>query len=117
MGEAKITKAYNLPCDYVIHTVAPRWHGGSRGEADTLRDCYINSLKVAIDNGIRRIAFPSISTGAFGYPVEEVASVAVNAVNEVLIENSDKFDDVYWILFDNYTCSVYEKAIKDIQNS
>ena len=117
MGEAKITKAYNLPCDYVIHTVGPRWHGGSRGEADTLRDCYINSLKVAIDNGIRTIAFPSISTGAFGYPVEEAASVAVNAVNEFLFENSDKFDDVYWILFDNYTCSVYEKAIKDIQNS
>lgn len=117
MGEAKVTKAYNLPCDYVIHTVGPRWHGGSRGEADTLRDCYINSLKVAIDNGIRTIAFPSISTGAFGYPVEEAASVAVNAVNEFLIENSDKFDDVYWILFDNYTCSVYDKAIRDIQDS
>ena len=117
MGEAKITKAYNLPCDYVIHTVGPRWHGGSRGEADTLRACYINSLKVAIDNDIRTIAFPSISTGAFGYPVEEAASVAVNAVNEFLIENSDMFDDVYWILFDNYTCSVYDKTIRDIQDS
>ena len=116
-GDAKITGGYNLLSKYVIHTVGPRWHGGSRGEAATLRDCYINSLKVAIDNGIRTIAFPSISTGAFGYPVEEAASVAVNAVNEFLIENTDKFDDVYWILFDNYTCSVYEKAIKDIMNS
>ena len=114
MGEAKITKAYNLPCDYVIHTVGPRWHGGVRGEADILRECYINSLKVAIDNGIRTIAFPSISTGAFGYPVEEAANIAVNTVNEFLIENSDKLDEIYWILFDNHTYSVYEKAITEL---
>ena len=115
MGEAKITKAYNLPCDYVIHTVGPRWHGGVRGEANILKECYVNSLKVAIYNGIKTIAFPSISTGAFGYPVEEAASVAVNTVNAFLMENSDKLDEIYWILFDNHTCSVYEKAISELR--
>lgn len=115
MGEAKITKAYKLPCDYIIHTVGPRWHGGSRGEAETLKNCYINSLKVAIDNGIRTIAFPSISTGIFGYPVEEAAEVAVNAVNDFLNDNPDKIDDVYWILFDNYTFTVYDKVISELK--
>lgn len=114
MGEAKITKAYKLPCDYIIHTVGPRWHGGGRGEAETLKNCYINSLKVAIDNGIRTIAFPSISTGIFGYPVEEAAEVAVNAVNDFLNDNPDKIDDVYWILFDNYTFTAYEKVIANL---
>lgn len=71
-GEAKITKAYNLPCDYVIHTVGPIWNGGRNREEELLTNCYFNSMKLAIDNGIRSIAFPSISTGAYGFPVELV---------------------------------------------
>ncbi len=111
MGEAKITKAYRLPCDYVIHTVGPRWHGGTRGEAETLTSCYTNSLKLAVEHGIRTIAFPSISTGVFGYPVEKAAKVAVKAVRDFLAENGDKIDAVYWILFDNHTYDVYANEI------
>lgn len=64
MGEAKISKGYNLPCNYIIHTVGPRWHGGNKSEDKILASCYLNSLNLAIENGIKRIAFPSISTGA-----------------------------------------------------
>ena len=69
-GEAKITKAYNLPCDYVIHTVGPIWNGGRDREKELLANCYFNSMKLAMDNGIRSIAFPSISTGIYSFPVE-----------------------------------------------
>lgn len=80
-GEAKMTKAYNLPCDYVIHTVGPIWNGGMNREEELLTNCYFNSMKLAMDNGIRSIAFPSISTGAYGFPVELAAKIAVRTVN------------------------------------
>lgn len=111
IGEAKLTKGYRLPCGFVIHTVGPRWHGGVWGEADALASCYKNSLKVALDSGIRTIAFPSISTGAFGYPVQEAAGVAVAAVEEFVSEHPDAFDLVEWVLLDNRTLLVYENAI------
>ena len=111
IGEAKLTKGYNLPCKYVIHTVGPRWHGGSWGEADALAACYKSSLKLAMDAGIRTIAFPSISTGAFGYPVQEAAKVAVAAVKDFLSGNPRAFDLVEWVLFDQRTLLVYEDAI------
>lgn len=110
VGEAKLTKGYDLPCGYVIHTVGPRWHGGERGEADDLAACYKNSLKVAMEHGIRTVAFPSISTGAFGYPVQEAAGVAVRAVKEFLSEHPEAFDLVEWVLFDKRTLFVYENA-------
>ena len=72
-GEAKITKAYNLPCDYVIHTVGSIWNGGRNKEEELLANCYFNSMKLAMDNGIRSIAFPSISTGVYSFPVELAA--------------------------------------------
>lgn len=115
VGEAKITKGYNLPCAYVIHTVGPRWHGGNRGEADALTSCYVKSLEVAMEHGIRSIAFPSISTGAFGYPLNEAAKVAVGAVAEFLKDHPEAFDDVCWVLFDNYTLSVYEKEMAKVR--
>ena len=77
-GEAKITGAYNLPCQYVIHTVGPVWHGGDRNEAKLLGNCYRNSLKLAAKKGIRSVAFPSISTGVYSYPLEQAASPAVS---------------------------------------
>ena len=80
-GEAKITKAYNLPCDYVIHTVGPIWNGGRDREEELLANCYFNSMKLAMDNGIRSIAFPSISTGVYSFPVELAAKIAVHTVN------------------------------------
>ena len=77
-GEAKITKAYNLLCDYVIHTVGPVWNGGRNKEEELLANCYFNSMKLAMENGIRTIAFPSISTGVYSFPVELAAKVAVH---------------------------------------
>lgn len=110
-GEAKLTKGYNLPADYVIHTVGPIWHGGERQEADLLDSCYYKSLAVAVENGIRTIAFPSISTGVYGYPVDKAAKVAVNAVNRFLSDNPGKIDVVYWVLFDDRTFAVYESEV------
>lgn len=110
-GQAKITKGYNLPCDYIIHTVGPVWNGGSRNEAELLAGCYYNSLKVAMENGIRRIAFPSISTGIYHYPVEQAARVAVKTVKRFLDENADTFDLVEWVLFDDYTYQVYKAEV------
>ena len=77
-GEAKITKAYNLSCDYVIHTVGPIWNGGRNREEELLANCYFNSMKLAMDNGIRSIAFPSISTGVYSFPVELAAKIALH---------------------------------------
>ena len=76
-GEARITRGYRLPAKYVIHTVGPVWRGGNRGEPELLASCYRNSLRLATENGVRSIAFPAISCGAYGYPVEEAAEIAV----------------------------------------
>ncbi|HKP01799.1 MAG TPA: O-acetyl-ADP-ribose deacetylase [Chthoniobacterales bacterium] len=76
-GEAKITRGYKLPARHVIHTVGPVWSGGNRGEPETLANCYRNSLRVAVDNGIRTIAFPAISCGVYGFPILEAAMIAV----------------------------------------
>jgi len=110
-GEAKLTKAYNLPCEYVIHTVGPIWNGGTNNEEELLASCYYNSLKLAMENGIRTTAFPSISTGVYGYPVEKAAKVAVGTVARFLEENPKTFDLVEWVLFDDYTMKVYEGEI------
>ncbi|MCR5120786.1 MAG: O-acetyl-ADP-ribose deacetylase [Lachnospiraceae bacterium] len=110
-GQAKITKGYKLPCKYVIHTVGPRWNGGDKGEPELLASCYESSLSLAVDNGIRKIAFPSISTGIYGYPVEEAAEVAVRTVKEFLKANPKKIAEVYWACFDDRTLKAYEKEI------
>lgn len=110
-GDAKITGAYNLPCDYVIHTVGPIWGGGSYGEADKLASCYRRSLEIALDKGIRTIAFPSISTGVYGYPVDKAAEVAVNTASEFITQNPGSFELVMWVLFDDRTYSAYERII------
>ena len=107
-GQAKITGAYNLPCEYVIHTVGPIWNGGRSKEEELLAGCYYNSMQLAQEHGIRSIAFPSISTGVYGYPVELAAKVAVRTVSRFLEDNPDSFDLVEWVLFDSVTESVYE---------
>ena len=116
-GEAKITKAYRLPCKYVIHTVGPVWNGGRRNEAQLLADCYRNSLQVAVSHDIRSIAFPSISTGVYSYPVDEAARIAVSTVNEFIEENPGKLDLVEWVLFDRRTYEAYEKALDQLELS
>ena len=84
IGEAKLTKGYRLPARFVIHTVGPVWHGGSKGEPELLASCYRNSLQLANEKDLHSIAFPGISTGVYGYPVELAASVAVEAVRTSL---------------------------------
>ena len=110
-GEAKITGAYKLPCKYIIHTVGPVWNGGKRNEAKLLADCYRNSLKLAVEHGIRSIAFPSISTGVYHYPKDQAAEIAVHTVNEFVEANPGALDLVEWALFDDNTLQVYTDVL------
>ena len=110
-GQAKITKGYNLPCDYVIHTPGPIWRGGSYGEPELLASCYRNSLRLAVENGVCTIAFPSISTGVYGYPVDKAAKIAVETARQFLADNPGKMDKIVWVLFDDRTFGVYQAEI------
>lgn len=113
-GQAKLTKAYQLPCKYIIHTVGPVWNGGSHNEDGLLADCYRNSLALAAENGIRRIAFPSVSTGIYSFPVDRAAKIAIQTANEYLKENQELFDMVVWVLFDDMTKAAYEQALSAV---
>lgn len=110
-GQAKITKAYHLPCDYVIHTVGPIWRGGRSNEEDLLASCYFQSMQVALEHGIRSIAFPSISTGVYRFPIELAAKIAVETVSRFLEDNENSFDIVEWVLFDSETYCDYEAEV------
>jgi len=109
-GQAKITKAYKLPCKYIIHTVGPVWKGGSHNEDELLADCYRNSLRVAVENCIRTIAFPSISTGIYAFPLERAAKIAIRTACEFLKENFGLMDRIIWVLFDDETEKAYQEA-------
>ncbi|MBD5105482.1 MAG: O-acetyl-ADP-ribose deacetylase [Lachnospiraceae bacterium] len=110
-GQAKITKAYKLPCKYIIHTVGPVWNGGGHREEELLADCYRSSLELAVDNHIRTLAFPSISTGIYSFPVERAAEIAVRTVDKFLKENPRQLDMVMWVLFDDNTEKAYQAAV------
>src|SRR6267143_6599048 len=97
-GEAKITRGYRLPARFVIHTVGPVWKGGKHDEPETLADCYRSSLQLAVENGIKTIAFPAISCGAYGYPIQEAANIALNTTREFLA-NEDKIEKVIFVLW------------------
>ena len=109
-GEAKITKGYNLPAKFVIHTVGPVWHGGNRNEDKLLESCYKSSLKLARDNGIKSIAFPAISTGVYGFPSESAASIAVKTIMEFL-EKDESIKEVVFVCFDERTYLNYKKIL------
>lgn len=113
-GQAKITGAYNLPCRYIIHTVGPIWNGGQDNEDKLLADCYTNSLNLAVENQIRTIAFPSISTGIYAFPVQRAAGIAVHTVERFLKEQPGKIDDVIWVLFDVRTAAIYEAEVDSL---
>ncbi len=109
VGQAKITSGYNLPVEYVIHTVGPIWKGGNADESQLLAACYRNSLRLAQKCNIRKIAFPAISTGIYGYPVVEATKIAFQVVKEYVQDNPGDFDLVEFVLFDDSTYNVYLK--------
>lgn len=110
-GQAKITKGYRLPCKYVIHTVGPKWKGGDHGEAELLRDCYLNSLELALEHDCESVAFPIISSGAYGYPREDALRIAVNSIVEFLMEHDML---VYLVVYDQATFRISERLFRDI---
>ena len=112
-GEAVITQGYNLPNKYVIHTVGPRYTTGENREAEKLKSAYYESLKLAKIKGIRKIAFPSISTGIYRFPVEEGAEIALNTAIKFLDENPNTFDLILWVL-DEKTYVIYEEKYKKL---
>ena len=112
-GRAVITTGGNLPAKYVIHTVGPIWRGGTAGEPELLASCYRESLRLAVEHGIKTIAFPSISTGVYGYPIAQAAVIALNAVKQFLEEHDD-LDDVRFVLFDDVTYDAYKNALADM---
>ena len=111
-GEAKITKGYDLKAKYVIHTPGPVWHGGGCGEDALLRSCYLNCLKLASENGCRSIAFPSISTGVYHFPLERAAKIAIAAIREYLAAH-EEIEEVRMVCFDQRTQQAYEAAARE----
>ena len=108
-GDAKITGGYRLPAKHVIHTVGPVWQGGDSNEAALLESCYRRSLELAHENDVHTIAFPAISCGVYGYPVEQAAKIAVTAV----LEQAEKYPDitdVYFVCFGDAVYSAYKAA-------
>jgi O-acetyl-ADP-ribose deacetylase (regulator of RNase III) len=110
-GEAKITKGYNLPAKNVIHTVGPVWNGGDHNEYELLARCYRNSLNLALENGIKSIAFPAISTGVYSFPLERAAKLAIDEVTKFL-NDVDKIEKVIFVAFDDSTYNCYEEKLK-----
>ncbi len=109
-SEAKITNGYNLPARYVIHTVGPVWRGGKFNEAEMLRDCYKNSLQLALLNGCKSIAFPNISTGIYGFPKHEAAEIAVKTVMDFMQSNKIP-EKVYFTCFEEPNYLIYKELL------
>jgi O-acetyl-ADP-ribose deacetylase (regulator of RNase III) len=112
-GKAVITSGGNLKARHVIHTVGSIWRGGTSGEPELLAEAYRNSLRLAVSEGLRTIAFPSISTGAYGYPIEKANRIALSTVKEFL-EKEDKLDKVIFVLFTKHDLEIYKEAAKEI---
>lgn len=110
-GEAKITKGYNLPAKWIIHTVGPIYDNENGREADMLHSCYMTSLYLAMDHHVKTIAFPNISTGVYGYPIEEAAPIAIASVREFLAEENHEIETVYFVSFSDKDLEVYEKLL------
>ena len=107
-GQAKITKGYNLPAKNVIHTVGPVWSGGGNNEKELLSSCYRNSLRIAMENNIKSIAFPSISTGIYGYPIELASKIALSEVLNFLKTNRE-IERVVFVCFGERDLKVYQE--------
>jgi O-acetyl-ADP-ribose deacetylase (regulator of RNase III) len=110
VGEAKLTRGYRLPARYVIHTVGPVWHGGKKNESELLTSCYRRSLEVAAEHQIRRLAFPGISTGIYGYPVDLAAEVAYRSVSATVLR-LPSIEEVIFCCFSAADLAVYQKLL------
>ena len=106
-GEARITRGYKLPAKYVIHTVGPVWRGGTHGEPELLASCYRNSLRLAAEHGVRSIAFPAISCGAYGYPVDQAAKIAVRECAK-----ARDLDRIVLVCFGSDVCDALERSLR-----
>ncbi|MER3520950.1 MAG: O-acetyl-ADP-ribose deacetylase [Acidimicrobiia bacterium] len=113
IGDAKATKGYRLEAKWIIHTVGPVWRGGDSGEPELLASCYRRSLEVAAELGARSIAFPAISTGAYGYPLRPATEIAVTVCND-WTQNSSAIELVRFCCFDERTYSVYEEVLAEL---
>ena len=112
-GEARLTRGYRLPARYVIHTPGPIWRGGRCGEAEQLASCYRNSLLLADAHNCRTVAFPSISTGVYHFPLDLAAPIAVGAVRDFLAAHPGAFDWVTFVCFDQRTKDAYDRALRN----
>ena len=111
-GEAKISPGFNLPAKFIIHTVGPVWNSGKNKEDNLLASCYKNSLKLAIENNIKTIAFPAISTGVYHFPLERATKIAVSEV-KMFLEKTQSIEKVVFVCFDEETYRVYKNIIKE----
>jgi O-acetyl-ADP-ribose deacetylase (regulator of RNase III) len=112
-GQAKITRGYRLPAKFVIHAVGPRYRDGLHGEPELLASCYTESLKLAVANGVRSIAFPAISCGIYGYPIPDAANIAVRTVADFLAGN-DSVQQVIFACFGQHVVEAYQTALPSI---
>lgn len=113
-GQARLTKGYYLPAQYVIHTVGPIWRGGAKGEPQLLASCYESTLTLALENKIKTIAFPAISCGIYGYPLSQAAPIAVKETANFLELHQDHIETVYFVCFDEPTAEAYQHAINTL---
>lgn len=109
-GEAKITNGYNLPARYVIHTVGPVYRDGEHGEPEQLQKCYVNSLKLAQEKGLKTVAFPAISTGIYRYPLKEATKIAIDTAKHQL-DLCDSIEKVLFVAYDEETFNVYQEIL------
>ena len=112
-GEAKITKGYNLQAKYVIHTVGPIWNGGIQNEDELLANCYRNSLSLAVENGIKSIAFSAISTGVYRFPLDRATKTAVDEASNFL-QNDNSIDKIIFVCFDDKTYHIYKSYLNEL---
>lgn len=110
-GEAKITQGYQLPAKFVIHTVGPVWQGGDHNEAQLLASCYRNSLQQAVEHHCKTIAFPAISCGVYGYPIQQAAKIAITTIQSFIAEHKT-LDRIYLVAFGDEMKDTLEKALK-----
>ena len=109
VGEAKLTNGYLLPAKFIIHTVGPVWNGGNNNEEDILKSCYTNCLRLAAQNKIKSIAFPSISTGRYHFPIENAAKIAVRSARDAIVHGD--INEIYFVCFDEQNYNEYLKEL------